>query len=92
MSIQHHSAEFFFRDPLGAFVSPEHRGRWINYRFADNPGIKDPIEALGVPHTEVAGIVVNGNSVDFGYRLRDGDRVAVYPLSPATPGGRCDRP
>jgi uncharacterized protein with PIN domain len=37
------------------------------------------IEALGVPHTEVELVLVNGESVDFGRRLHDGDRVAVYP-------------
>jgi hypothetical protein len=37
------------------------------------------IEALGVPHTEVELILVNGESADFDRLLRDGDRVAVYP-------------
>jgi uncharacterized protein with PIN domain len=37
------------------------------------------IEALGVPHTEVELILVNGESVGFERLLRDGDRVAVYP-------------
>lgn len=37
------------------------------------------IEALGVPHTEVEVILVNGESVDFSRPLMDGDRVAVYP-------------
>ena len=37
------------------------------------------IEALGVPHTEVELILVNGESADFGRLLWDGDRVAVYP-------------
>jgi uncharacterized protein with PIN domain len=37
------------------------------------------IEALGVPHTEVEIVLVNGESVDFSRLLRDGDRVAVYP-------------
>jgi uncharacterized protein len=49
------------------------------YTFDGHPGIKDPIEAVGVPHTEVDLIVVNGRSVGFDYRLQDGDRVAVYP-------------
>jgi len=40
---------------------------------------KHMIEALGVPHTEVELILVNGESVDFSYLLQDGDRVAVYP-------------
>lgn len=37
------------------------------------------IESLGVPHTEVELVLVNGESVGFGHRLHDGDRVAVYP-------------
>ncbi len=37
------------------------------------------IEALGVPHTEVELVLVNGESVGFDRLLVDGDRVAVYP-------------
>ena len=33
-----------------------------------------------MPHTAVDVLLVNGNSVCFGYRLRPGDRVAVYPV------------
>jgi uncharacterized protein with PIN domain len=42
--------------------------------------VKDMIEALGVPHTEIDLILVNGTSVDFAYVLKDGDRVNVYPV------------
>jgi uncharacterized protein with PIN domain len=38
------------------------------------------IEALGVPHTEVELVLVNGESVGFDRQLIDGDRVAVYPM------------
>jgi uncharacterized protein with PIN domain len=37
------------------------------------------IEALGVPHTEVELVLVNGESVGFDKLLEEGDRVAVYP-------------
>lgn len=37
------------------------------------------IEALGVPHTEVELVLVNGESAGFDRLLADGDRVAVYP-------------
>ena len=40
------------------------------------------IEALGVPHTEVELILVNGVPIDYGYLIEDGDRVSVYPLPP----------
>ena len=42
--------------------------------------MKDTIEAIGVPHTEVDLILINGHSVDFGHPLHDGDRISVYPV------------
>ena len=45
------------------------------------PGtVKDLIESFGVPHSEVELIVANGESVSFAYVVRDGDRIAVYPM------------
>lgn len=49
-------------------------------RFIGTPGVKDLIESLGVPHTEVDLILVNGESVGFDYRVQNGDRIAVYPV------------
>jgi hypothetical protein len=48
--------------------------------------VKDLAESLGVPHTEIAVIVVNGESVDFAHRLREGDRMSVYPVFKALAG------
>lgn len=42
--------------------------------------IKDVIESLGVPHTEVDLILVNGESVNFGFQPREGDRISIYPV------------
>lgn len=75
-----HIAEFRFYEELNDFLLPAQRKRSLEYRFQGHPGIKDPIEAFGVPHTEVDLIVVNGESVGFDYQLRPGDRVAVYPM------------
>jgi uncharacterized protein len=45
------------------------------------PGtVKGIIESLGVPHTEVELIVVNGESVPFSYVIENGDRIAAYPM------------
>jgi len=45
------------------------------------PGsVKDMIESFGVPHAEVELITANGRSVGFSYVVRDGDRIAVYPM------------
>ncbi len=75
-----HAAEFRFYEELNDFLRPEQRKQTVVYRFDGHPGIKDPIEAMGVPHPEVDLIVVNGESVGFDYGLRPGDRVAVYPV------------
>ncbi|MFZ2312641.1 MAG: Mut7-C RNAse domain-containing protein [Methylobacter sp.] len=75
-----YTAEFRFYAELNDFLPPEQCGRTLYYRFSGHPGIKDPIEVLGVPHTEVDLIIVNGQSVGFNYQLQAGDRVAVYPV------------
>jgi len=73
-------AQFRFYEELNDFLPADQRKRTVDYRIDGNPGIKDPIEALGVPHSEVELIVVNGESVGFDYQLQNGDRVAVYPV------------
>ena len=74
------TARFRFYEELNDFLPPEHRKQEFDYSFFGHPGIKDPIEAIGVPHTEVDLIVVNGDSVGFNYQLQSGDRVSVYPV------------
>ncbi len=41
--------------------------------------IKDAFEALGVPHPEVALMLVNGHGVGFNHQLRPEDEIRVYP-------------
>jgi len=69
-----------FYAELGDFLPPERRGREFEHTCLAGRAVKDLIEGLGVPHTEVDLILVNGGSVDFGHRLGDGDRVSVYPV------------
>jgi uncharacterized protein with PIN domain len=73
------SATFRFYEELNDFLPREQRKRDIAYRCARAATVKNAIEALGVPHTEVELILANGDSVDFGYFVRDGDRISVYP-------------
>ena len=75
-----YTAEFRFYAELNDFLPLEQCGRTLYYRFSGHPDIKDLIEVLGVPHTEVDLIIVNGQSVGFNYQLQGGDCVAVYPV------------
>jgi uncharacterized protein with PIN domain len=72
-------ATFRFYEELNDFLAPERRGHEFACRCARAATTKHMIEALGVPHTEVELVLLNGESVDFGVVLRDGDRVAVFP-------------
>ncbi|QLH42803.1 MAG: Mut7-C ubiquitin/RNAse domain-containing protein [Coxiellaceae bacterium] len=74
------TAEFRFYEELNDFLPPDRRKLAFAYSFNGNPSVKDAIEALGVPHTEIDLILVNGQSRSLRYRLRHGDRVAVYPV------------
>ena len=73
-------ATFRFYEELSFFLRKENRKKDFTVEFKKHPAIKDTIEALGVPHTEVEVILVNGQSVDFDYQLQNGDRVSVYPV------------
>ena len=72
-------ATFRFYEELNDFLAPARRRREFSVPCARAATTKHMIEALGVPHTEVELILLNGESVGFGALLRDGDRVAVYP-------------
>lgn len=73
------TASFRFYEELNDFLAPERRKQEFTAPCARAATTKHMIEALGVPHTEVELILVNGESADFNRILQDGDRVAVYP-------------
>lgn len=73
------TATFRFYEELNDFLARPLRRRAFSCVCARAATAKHMIEALGVPHTEVELILVNGESVGFDRVLEDGDRVAVYP-------------
>ncbi|WP_227458433.1 Mut7-C RNAse domain-containing protein [Cupriavidus pauculus] len=72
-------ATFRFYEELNDFLAPSQRRRDLSRACARAATVKHMIEALGVPHTEVELILVNGESAPFDHIIEDGDRVAVYP-------------
>lgn len=73
------TATFRFYEELNDFLPRERRKREFACSCARAATTKHMIEALGVPHTEVELVLLNGESVDFERLLQDGDRVAVFP-------------
>jgi len=56
------------------FSSPE-----IIYNFLLPTTVKDLIESLGIPHTEVELILLNGKSCNWNKKITDNSRLSVYP-------------
>ena len=65
---------------LNDFLAPESRGVTVRRPFRPHQTVKDVLEAMGIPHTEVDLILVNGSPQGFSYRPRCGDRIAAYPM------------
>jgi uncharacterized protein len=65
---------------LNDFLPPELRAVAARRPFRSHQTVKDVIEALGIPHTEVDLVLVNGEPVGFGHRPSPGDRISVYPM------------
>jgi uncharacterized protein with PIN domain len=70
---------FRFYAELNDFLPPGRRMKAFSHTVFLRASVKDIIESLGVPHTEVDLILVNGVPVGFKYLVRDGDRISVYP-------------
>lgn len=69
-----------FYAELGDLLPRQWRGGDIERVFAPGQTVKDLIEAMGVPHTEVDLVLVDGRSVAFGHQLSEGERISVYPV------------
>jgi uncharacterized protein with PIN domain/sulfur carrier protein ThiS len=82
----HVTARVAFHGTLGA-LTPR-AGDGVAVGIVHEPrSVKDLIESLGVPHTEVAHVTVDGRPVEFDERIVGGEHVDVHPPGTAPPGG-----
>jgi len=73
-------ATFRFYEELNDFLPSNKRKKRFEHDFIDITSVKDMIESLGVPHTEVDLILVNAFPVKFSYLVNNGDDISVYPV------------
>jgi len=73
-------ASFRFYAELNDFLPPHLR--YVNNpcQFNGRQSVKHLVESMGIPHTEVDLILINGEPVDFSRLVSDGDRVSVFPV------------
>ena len=79
-------ATLFFHDGLADLLDRRHCHRdapgLVLYPVTRRASIKDIIEALGPPHTEVGDIKADGLPVGFGHLLQPGQELHVRPVYP----------
>lgn len=80
------TARFRFYGELNDFLPQERRGREYCALCARAATAKHMVEALGVPHTEVATVLVNGEASGLDKMLQHGDVLSVYQHG-STPDG-----
>jgi len=73
-------AIFRFYEELNDFLAPARRRRDFALACAENATVKHAVESVGVPHTEVDLVLVDGRSVGFDHRVGEGERISVYPV------------
>lgn len=74
------TSDFRFYEELNDFLPQKWKKTTFPFSFFGTPSIKNTIETIGVPHAEIDLILVNGESVDFSFLLRGGERISVYPI------------
>ncbi|MBI4804992.1 MAG: hypothetical protein HY795_07130 [Desulfovibrio sp.] len=72
-------------------LAPLTGGERLDYRVTRRASLKDVLEAVGVPHTEVYFLTVDGQPVHFRHILVPGDEVSVHPGEPPV-NVTCDHP
>lgn len=64
---------------LAEFVRAARKSGSVVVPLAGRSSVKDVLECLGVPHTEVDVVLVDGEAVGFERVVAGGERVAAYP-------------
>ena len=80
------TATFRFHAELNDFLPAARRDRVLQVECACAATTKHMVEALGVPHTEVGMLTVNGMEAGLACQLAPGDQVDVFPGSPELDG------
>ncbi len=71
---------FRFYEELNDHLPKKWKKQKFLYEFKGKPSVMNTIQAIGVPHSEVDLILVNGESVGFDYQMSGGEYISVYPL------------
>jgi len=72
-------AYFRFYGELNDFFKKNFEQKVRTYSFRGRQTVKDCVESMGVPHTEVAAVIQNGRQADFSALVNNQDYLSVFP-------------
>lgn len=72
-----------FHNDLQALLQKNQADKVVKYALKRRASIKDIIESLGIPHTEVAQILLENMELGFGFIPVGGENIDIYPFSEA---------
>jgi uncharacterized protein with PIN domain len=73
-------------DLAGLTASHRRRPNPLSRELSRRASVKDFLEALGIPHTEIYRLTINGSEADFSAIVGPADRIEVYgPIAPVDP-------
>lgn len=78
--LKYHTVHFRFYAELNDFLPQKKRQTTFDYLFSGPLKLQEAILSIGIPLSEIDLILVNEQSADLHYRLKNGDRIAVYPV------------
>ena len=73
-------AKLLFHGHLQSLLPAAKRGKALAYSTQRRASVKDVIEALGPPHTEVGHLALDGKPVDFNTQLASGQTLEIFPV------------
>jgi uncharacterized protein with PIN domain len=74
-----------FYEGLNDFLAQNQRDTDFNVELKKVRSVKDLIESVGIPHTDIDVIIVNGESVGFNYQVQSDEHISVYPVFDSLP-------
>lgn len=72
---------FVFHGDLVELLPRAKRQKELRYALKRRASIKDILESLGIPHTEVGKIGVNKNQITFGFIPEEEVTIHIYPMT-----------
>ena len=76
------TATLSFHAELKDFLAKTQRNGPVRQEYQGKPAVKHLIEALGIPHTEVGRILIDGRPATLADHLEQDVQIEVFPLEP----------